>query len=119
MADSSLTVTGGSGGNQTPANQSNLQAATTGNLNPSQSKNFQPGITGSSLNSTQGISLNPTALSTVALSGNTSGSTATKAAVVQTHHFNPVLILGVLLLFSVAAVMFIVTNQSGKKYNQY
>lgn len=118
MADS-LTVTSGSGGDQTPTSNSSLQAPSDNGTNSAQAKDFQPGIAGDSLKSSSGISLNPTALSTVDLSGASSGAAVAAAAPVQPRHFNPILIGGVVVLFAAAAIMFYMTSQSGKKYNQY
>jgi hypothetical protein len=117
MAETSLTVTPGSGGGQNPTTQNNLQGSGQASLDNGLTGKVQPGITSDLLKTEQGISLTPTALSTVDLSG-TPSSTAPETVPSQ-DQFNPVLIAFCVVLFAAATIMFIVTNQSGKKHNQY
>ncbi len=118
MADNSITVTPGSGGGQNASTQSNLQGSAQGSLDNGLTGKVQPGIASEQLKTDQGITLTPTALSTVDLSG-TAGSTTTTTAPPKQQDFNPVLIAFCAVLFIAAIVMFFITNQSGKKHNQY
>jgi hypothetical protein len=76
----------------------------------------QPGTANAALQSTQGISLTPTPVSTVALSGS-AGQTSTTLPKQQ--HLNPVLVVLTLALLIVAVALFWAVSASGKKHNQY
>jgi hypothetical protein len=80
------------------------------------SGNVQPGTANSALQSNQGISLTPTPVSTVNLSGST-GQVST--ALPKQQHLNPVLVGLTLALLVVAVVLFWAVSASGKKHNQY
>lgn len=119
MADSTISVTPATGGGQDPTTQNNLQASGETTLNNGLGGKVQPGIAADQLKSDQGISLNPTALSTVDLSTAATGTTATVQAEPAKHAFNPMLLGISIALFIIAVVMFYITSQSGKKHNQY
>lgn len=117
MADNSLNVAPSSG-EQSPSSQSNLQASGQADLSNGLTGKVQPGIAADQLKSDQGISLSPTALSTVDLNTAATGTATTQPAVVK-HHGSPILWGICVLLFIAAIVMFYVTSKSGKKHNQY
>ena len=77
---------------------------------------IQPGTANQALESTQGISLNPTPVSTVSLGGSTG---QVSSALPRQQHFNPVLAGLALVLLVVAVILFWAVSASGKKHNQY
>jgi hypothetical protein len=112
-----LTVNQNSGGSQSATGQSNLQAPGTGNPTSTVGGKVQPGTPTSQLTSGNGISLNPTPLTTVSLKS--ASSTSTPKPVAPKQQINPVLFGLAIGLFLVALALFWAIARSGKKHNQY
>ncbi len=119
MAESSIIVKPGSGGGQDASTQSNLQGSGQTSLDNGLTGKVQPGIASEQLKSAEGISLTPTALSTVDLNGTTSSTTVSTQTAPTPHHFNPLLLGICIVLFVAAIVMFIMTDRLSKNHNQY
>ena len=118
MADSTSLSTGTNSGTQTTT-QSPQASASAAGFSGAQTSEVQPGTTSSLLsNTTGGIPLGGTQLSTVSL-GNASTATVTNASAPKVHHTNPVLFGFALLLFVIAIALFMATSRSAKNTTNY
>lgn len=108
---SSLTTTNAGSGQSTTQDP---QSAGQGNLSTASTNSLQSNQDALELNSTNGISLQPTPLNGVDI-GSTAASTSASSAASGTpakHHVNGSLLAVAVLLFVVAAVMFLQTFRS-------
>jgi hypothetical protein len=112
MAESTLTTTTATGSQTTTQSPQTSAAAT--NFGGQQSSGVQPGTARDLLNSTNGIPLASSPVTTVNLANAAQQTVTTTQVPKEQHHVNPALMGFSVLLFLVAIVLFWNTSRSVK-----